>query len=648
MANLMKQDSRFIGWSGDVAKEWVLLSLVGEEAISRPYRWLARFTTANGADPAPWLSKEVACRVGEDAEQRFVHGVVMQVEQQFDRDGKQYYQAVIEPQLVRTRQRSNLRVFQHTSVPDLVVSILKEHGIDKVKLSLSSDYAEQEYFIQYRESDFDFIHRLLESVGISYFFRHSASEHQLVLADHDKAWPASSVPALPFHPVSGVREHAGALSWTVNARVVTSQAEERNEQAYASVAGISVLDANGKQHADKLTQASKVRQQQGELQASAYQGEMSAFWLSAGESFELTEHPTASAAYGIRRMSLSASNNLESANHFHCSVECWPLAQPYRPECVTPVPTLAGIFNATVVGPDSEEIHTDEQGRIKIQFPWDDENTHDDSSSCWVRVSQPWAGSRFGAMFLPRIGSEVLVSFLQGHPDHPIVIGSVYNDSNPLPVALPDEKTQAGFVSRSSLEGEITEGHRLLFDDKKDSEKLIIASQKDLQLSVLNDAETTVGNDARLTIAANRSSEITKGNDVLLLKQGNSEITLEKGDLIHALKKGGYQISLENGDFDLTVSGNQTLKLTDGDQKTTISGGGSQLTADKACVIESTQSITLKVGGSEIAITPKGITLKGASLALQGQAEVKVEGAKVDIKGSAMLTLDGGLVNIAP
>lgn len=603
MSVLMNQDSRFIGWVGDCATEWVLLSLHGEEAISSAYRWNAEFTVAEGVDANTRLGEEVACRIGEAEQQRFVQGVVTQLQHLYNRDGLGYFQGVIEPRLVLTRLRKNLRVFQRTTVPDLVMALLKEHDINDVKLSLSADYAEQEYFIQYRETDFDFISRLLENAGISYFFTHAEDKHELVLADHDKAWNEAKVPSLPFHPQSGTEEHVGVLGWAVNSQLIASNAQDLTDFGHASVARLHHLDANGEKDSERQGQYSKLRQQGNELGSQRFSGEMNAFFLSAGESFELTDHPTVSAKYAINKLSFTATNNMLTTNSYSCTVECWPQSQPFRPACVTPVPSIAGMLTATVVGPDSEEIHTDEFGRIKIQFPWDAENKHDDSSSCWIRVSQPWAGGNFGALFLPRIGSEVLVSFIQGHPDHPLVIGSVYSDENPQPIALPDEKTQSGFVSRSTQDGEVTDGHRLVFDDKKDEEKLIVGSQKDLLLTVLNEAQITIG--------TNRISEITAGNDLLTLKKGN-----------------------------------QTIELNNGDQTTTVKGGGSQLTTDKACVIESKEKIIFKVGNNEMAITTDGITVNGAEITLESKGAMTVKAAEVSIKGSGKVVIDGSQIEL--
>jgi type VI secretion system secreted protein VgrG len=595
----MNQETRFLRWLGDCAQQWILLSLKGEEKLSQPYCWEATFRVAEGAE-LPQAGKKIACEIGIGERKRIVQGVLTWVEQSNARDGVQTFSGRIEPDLVLTKAVRKMRVFQHLSVPDLVVSLLKEHEINDVKLSLSGDYPEKEYLVQYCESDFSFINRLLEAAGITYFFVHHADKNELILADHANAWPGASLKTLPYLPVSGRQQNQGVASWS--ARDSMLPGGERNAHQMDDI----YPEAVAAKICEPVTAVSFSRAQ---LQCEG---------MSCGESFTLEKHPSADAQYAIYALSFQAVNNLDGVADYQCHAEVFPVSQPYKPALTTSIPHLGGVFTATVVGPDSEEIHTDELGRIKIQFPWDEKHPHDDSSSCWMRVSQPWSAGNFGALFLPRVGTEVLVSFVQGHPDHPIITGTVYSERQKPPVTLPDEKNLSGLISRSSLDGDINEGHRLLFDDKKQQEKLIITSQKDLLLTVKNDAD--------ITIAANRTSEITEGNDQLTLKKGDRIITLKGGD-----------------------------------HKTTIAGGGSQLKADKACVIESTEAITLKVGGSEITLKPDGITLKSAKIMLKadtdvavesakvgikGSASVAVEGAKVDVKGSAMVTVDGGLIKL--
>lgn len=199
-----------------------------------------------------------------------------------------------------------------------------------------------------------------------------------------------------------------------------------------------------------------------------FHAEASVWWLSCGDKFLLSGHPSCQGHYLIKSVHMHASSNIDDGQpDFGYTLTVLKDNLSWRPPCLTRKPEIAGILTAIVVGPESEEVHTDEYGRIKIQFPWDRENKHDDGSSCWVRVSQPWAGGRFGAMFLPRVNSEVTVSFVHGNPDYPLVTGSVYNGQNKPPLSLPEEKNHAGFVSRSSLNGNVEEGHQLRFDDKK-------------------------------------------------------------------------------------------------------------------------------------------------------------------------------------
>lgn len=679
MTSLMNQETRFLRWLGDRAQNWILLSLRGEEKLSQPYCWEATFRIEEGTQ-TPLTGQKLAFEIGIAERRRLVHGVLTRVEQKNGHDGVQTFIGRIEPAFVLAKAVRKLRVFQNLSVPDLVISLLKEHEISDVKLSLSGSYPEKEYLIQYRESDFSFINRLLEAAGITYFFVHHKDKHELILADHAKAWPGARLPTLPYLPVTGKRENYGVADWSSSASVegekvdvepiyyeAIPQSSAKNENKTANDESGGVDDESlrmelcqQKGHCSKpevcretrccqlefiipcqqirrcpqpelCRQANRCQLQQ---QASAEDSEevicaaqLRYEGMSCGESFTLEKHPSADGLYAVSALSFTGNSNQESAADYHCHVDVFPAEQSFKPVLSTPVPHIGGVLTATVVGPDSEEIHTDELGRIKIQFPWDEKHPYDDSSSCWMRVSQPWSAGNFGALFLPRVGSEVLVSFVQGHPDHPIITGAVYSDRHKPPLTLPGDKNLSGLVSRSSPDGEINEGHRLVFDDKKQQEKLIIESQKDLLLTVKNDAE--------ITIAANRTCEITEGNDLLTLKQGDSQLVLEKGDSL--------------------------VTLNNGEHKTTISGGGSLLKADKACVIESMEAITLKVGSSEITLKPDGITLKaakvtlkadtsvaidGAQVEMKGSASVAVEGAKVDVKGSAMVTIDGGLIKL--
>lgn len=237
-----------------------------------------------------------------------------------------------------------------------------------------------------------------------------------------------------------------------------------------------------------------------------------------------------------------------------------------------------------------------------------------------MRVAQSWAGGKFGAQFIPRVGSEVLVSFIQGNPDYPLVTGTVYNGQNKPPFDLPAQKTESGFVTRSATKGSVEEGHRLSFDDKKGEELLTIVAQKDLALTVKNDVTST--------IAANRNTELTKGNDLLLLKEGDLSLTLEKGN------------------WQQEISGDVATKIKDGSYSLDVTGGGGDLKTEKALTIESTQSIELKVGDNKIAISTSGITINGTTFKLESSAGTEMKGATMKIEGSGSTEIKGAMVKV--
>lgn len=660
---LSGQENRFIRFVGKFASLLVPLSVEGEEQLSAPYSYTLRFrSTLTSSETARLLGEEFACQIGTGQRSRYVQGVVTRMAEETDDDGVCTWSARLQPRMVLLKLGRNLAVWQNITVPDLVCQLLRRNNIADIDLRLHGSYSPHEYCIQYRESDFDFISRLLEQEGIYYFFCQTKERHTLVLADHPSSHHKAATPELAFRPEAGKGEGDGILGWSSCVSLAASSVQFKAfsiEQASATegecqcenndygARGISFVDAYGLSDREALQSAARLRMEQFEAGTRCADARIQAWWLSCGETFSLTSLPDAAGEYIIQSLAILAVSNLDDDTpDFRCNASVFDTARVWRPGCGTPVPEIPGVLTAIVVGPASEDVHTDKYGRIKIQFPWDSENKSDDSSSCWVRVSQPWSGGRFGAMFLPRIGSEVVVSFLHGNPDYPLVTGTVSNGKNLPLLNLPAEKEQAGFVSRSSLNGTVEEGHQLRFDDKKGEEKLTLVSQKDMDVTVKNNLTTSVASEVKETIGADRSTEITKGNDVLTLHQGNRNLTLEQGDLEASLRTGNMALSLQQGNYSLDIKGNLQESLTGGSHSLSISGGGSTMKADKSCVIESTQSVELKVGSSKISITPAGITLSGTTIKIEGTATAELDGAMVTIKGSGMTQVKGGVVMI--
>ncbi|QNQ55455.1 type VI secretion system Vgr family protein [Serratia liquefaciens] len=669
------QKNRLISFVGDAADKFILREIEGEEVLSSPYCYQLRFhSELSGDKMTGFLGKEMACKIGQEKESRYIHGVLTQIRSTGDGN----YTGTLEPRMALLQLSHNLAVFQNITVPDLVCKLLRKHQVNNIEIRLSGNYQPREYCIQYRESDFNFINRLLEHEGIYYFFKHQMGQHTMVLVDHATGHPTAKTAKLTF----GLPVFNGAeiTEWASHSAVVASsvllkgfsvaqadkvEGESPTRDKLHSIAGLHYVDTHGGEKHDQLSSGARLKMEQMEAEMQQFDARVRAYWLGCGEKFAMDNHPVFNGDYRIKSLRLKAiSNIIDDQCDISCEITTFKDSTVWRPAAKTVIPQVPGILTAVVVGPASEEIHTDRLGRIKIQFPWDSENKHDDGSSCWIRVAQTWAASQSGAVFLPRVGNEVLVSFNNGNPDLPVVIGSVYNGKNIPPLSLPGEKNHSGFVSRSSLNGNVEEGHELRFDDKKGEEKLLITSQKDLILQIKNDVKTEIVHQVTETIGADRATTITKGKDSLTLKQGdrslelgqgNHSVRLKQGDNIVALDQGNYTTTLKQGDLStqlkqgdycIDINGNLNEALTGGDHQLKVSGGGSKVKADKACVIESTQSIELKVGSSKISISPAGITLSGATIKITGSGTAELKGAMVTVQGSGMTQIKGGVTMI--
>ncbi|ANI82676.1 type VI secretion system Vgr family protein [Kosakonia oryzae] len=703
-----EQQHHFIGWNGDLADSLLLVSLRGQESLSSPYQYeLRSLTKLKEADLARWHGEAVSCRIGDGSQslpQRHLHGVVTRIRYAQRTGDEVECIFTLEPTLSLLHMGRMMRIWQNTSVPDLVSTLLKSYGINDVEVQLHGTYPKREYCVQYRESALRFIQRILQEEGIYYFFRHSAAGHTLVLADH----PASHTPIggekLAWHHQGEIITGGTIDSWEASVALLPASVAIQGfnmpqtaaiddlksaRSADKSISSVTFTDITPQGERELITRQAQTVMAAKEANIRHFAATANAHWLSCGEIFTLSGHPSGDKAYNIQRLDLEAVNNFDdNSSACFCQLQAVANDQPWVPAANHPLPEIPGVLTATVVGPASEEIHADEYGRIKIHFPWDKENPNDDTCSCWVQVVQPWSGANFGAQFLPRVGCEVLVSFVQGHPDFPVVIGTVHNGQNKPPFALPAGKNESGFVSRSTPKGSVDEGHRLSFNDKKGEELLTIIAQKDLALTVKNDATST--------IAANRSTELTKGNDLLVLKEGDMSVTLEKGNwqqrvtgnasaevkdgdytlsvtgnattevkdgeyklsvagnTTTEVKDGEYKLSVagntttevKDGNYKLSVAGNNTTELKSGNYMLSVSGGSGGIKTDKALTFESTQGIELKVGSNKISLSPSGITINGTLLTLEAKATAELKGAMATVSGSGMTQVSGGIINI--
>ncbi|TWC40140.1 type VI secretion system secreted protein VgrG [Pseudomonas sp. SJZ079] len=643
-------------------------NLSGEEALNS----LGSLTLSGNSSTALTLDSAVATHLTatlhNDDKQRPLDALCAEIRQLPGDATAERYSLLLRPWLWWLTLASNNRVFQNLATSDIVTSIFDEHGFSDYELKLTASYTPREYCVQYGESDFAFVSRLLEEEGIFWFFTHAEGAHTLVLGDSNDAFPpcpnATTIAYLGQQ--LGERELHGIRSGQICRQAVsgvyratdyefTTPTTALYGQAEAAAGPLSVYehpggytakargDALGKQRVDALRS-----------EESRFIGESDCRWLVPGHSFTLSGHDddAANIEWVVTRVSHEVCHV-----HYRNRFEAIPKSTTYRPPRTTPKPRMH-TQTAIVVGKAGEEIWTDEYGRIKLQFPWDRDGKNDESSSCWVRVVLPWSGKGFGMQFIPRIGQEVIVTFIDGDPDRPLVTGCVYNGDNNLPYELPANQTQSGIKTNSSKGG--GGFNELRFEDKKDSEEVFLQAQKDMTVNVLNDVTSTIGHDETLTVQNARTRTVKEGDETITLEKGKRSVTIQTGsDTLdvkdtRTLKVGGDQTHSTGGNFshkvtgnyELTVDGNLTIKVNG--TLTLQSGGDFTAKSDANLTAQAGTALTNKAG---TALTNQaGTTLDnkaGTTLTNNGGISlINKASADQTVDGGGMLTIKGGLVQV--
>ncbi len=482
--------------------------------------------------PSPDLSPEdllgksvtIVVELANDAK-RYFNGYVTRFATGSHRGRHHGYQATVRPWLWFLTRTSDCRIFQEMSVPDIVKKVFDDHSVASFEFKLFRSYRKWNYCVQYRESDFNFVSRLLEHEGIYWYFEHADGQHKLILVDSQSAHDA-----VPEHDTLPYNEGAASAlpgteyvsNWTFSREVktgktvLTSYDFERpsttlkvDKQTSRShdLADYEMFDFQGDyvQGADG-TQLAEDRMDEMQTRFQTLQGTSNGHSIEVGRLLKLSHHPRddQNAEYLITALTVHAHVNTQesgsSGGGYDCHFSAIPSQQQFRPPRRTPKPFVQGPQTAVVVGPSGEEIFTDKYGRVKVQFHWDRYGTKNDKSSCWVRVSHPWAGKNFGAIHIPRIGQEVVVGFLEGDPDQPLITGRVYNAEQMPPWDLPANATQSGILTRSSKGGGYGNANAIRFEDKAGSEQLWIHAEKNQDIEVENDETHWVGHDRTKTI----------------------------------------------------------------------------------------------------------------------------------------------------
>jgi type VI secretion system secreted protein VgrG len=511
---------------------------------------------------------------------RIFNGVLVETQWVGSTEDLFIYRLVLRPWLWLLSRTSDCRIWHNKTALDIIKEVFRDRGFTDYRDATTSGFPTLEYCVQYRETDLNFICRLLEKHGVYFFFEHSDSRHMLVLADAKSSHkPVPGHEATPFFPGRQERRDVENFShWTSERRFRSGKYElkdydfkqpGKNLKADKSVAAkyskgqMEIFDYPGLyvERSDGETFA-KVRLDADQAHDRRRYAAGNAISLFPGGLTKLERHATDSE--NIEYLVLRASHSFVAQDYrsggaggddYSGSYELLDSSIPYRSPLVTPKSVIHGPQTARVVGKDGEEVDVDEYGRILVLFHWDRKQ----KQSCRVRVAQVWAGNKWGGQFIPRIGMEAVVEFLEGDPDRPLVVGTVYNGDNKHPYALPDNKTQSGLKSDSSL------GHsgynELMFEDKKDSEMIRMQAQKDHKVKVLNTETWEIGSKFQGGKGMSRTTTLVKGGDQVTIQSGDQAIELQAGDQSVKIQAGNQTITIS---AKLTTSADQGIKLTCG------------------------------------------------------------------------------------
>lgn len=606
-------------------------------------------------EPKELLGQKMTVAVQQaDGAERFFNGICVQFTQGNRNESFSKYRAELVPQFWLLTQNSQSRIFQNISVPEILKKVLK--GLE-VTYEIQGNFEPRNYCVQYRESDFNFASRLMEEEGIYYYFEHTAESHKMIIANtpgsHRECPTKAQIPFVADISVDQEEWSGSIRSWQAanNLRAGKFTLRDHNFELpdknfeteklscfniggnhqleiYDYPGGFAKrfdgIDAGGGERPGDLQKISQdgertvgIRQQEIDVAYKSSPGTSDCCALTAGYRFQLTNHPNPAdnrnhVLVSVRSEAVQSPGYISDDINSHpymVSFSSIPQGEgqaPFRPLRRATKPVVYGSQTATVVGPAGEEIFTDKYGRVKVQFRWDREGQLNDGASCWIRVVQTWAGKKWGTMFIPRIGMEVVIDFLEGDPDQPIITGCVYNADAMPPYTLPDEKTKSTMKTNSSKGG--GGFNELRFEDKKGSEQIFIHAEKNQDIRVKNDCMELIQHDRHLIVDNDQFEKVKKDKHLQVTGDHNEKI--------------GGSMSIKIGsDLQEKVGSNYAVDA----------GSGVHIKGGNTVVVEAGTSLTLKVGGNFININSGGIFIKGTMVMINsGGAAVPGAGCNPD------------------
>ena len=569
---------------------------------------------------------------------RYFNGIVASFSQGGTEEGQASYRMKVVPWLWFLTRASDCRIFQEMTAIEIIKLVFRDHGVTDFRESVTAEYRTWEYSVQYRETAFDFVSRLMEQEGIYYYFEHEDGMHTMVLIDeaasHEPFTDYEKIEFRPFdrvladseliHEFSVTREiQSGAFAQTdfdftkpgtnLESKSVANRDHDLAEFELFDYPGEYVESAEGDRY-------SSVRLDEHQGRHEIARGTGDTRGIATGRTFELLDHPIESMnlSYLVISVVISAEADTYGStggqsgtgeSSMRTAFAVIPATQQFRSKRLTPQPYVRGPQTAIVVGPSGEEIHTDEHGRVKVMFHWDREAAADETCSCWIRVSQELAGKGWGSMQIPRIGHEVIVSFLEGDPDRPLITGRVYNGDNTPPYEPKTFGTVLTWKTNSSKGG--GGFNELRFEDKADEEQVFLHAQKNIDIRVLNDRFETVINDRHLVVENDKYEHVMNERHVKIDADGFETFLADRH-----LKVMGQQATDIGGAYSLAVAEDSVL-TTGGDH--TIEVTGKLHIKASMIVLEGSTGISLKSGGSETVLDSSGVSLKGSAIVADGQ-----------------------------
>lgn len=656
----------------------ILDQLYGYERVNEPYCFTLNMHSQQlGLNFDDIIGSNFTVEFEYGHSKRYFGGIVGEIEQlqsvENDTGLQAHYQLKIYPHLWLLKFGCDHQIFQNKTTIEIIKSVLQEQGVTQIEdKTTSCGHDEREYCVQYRETYYDFVCRLMEEEGIFYYFEHTKNGEKMILHDDSSALKAAESSSLrQMNSASGEPLYNEIVNMSVAQQVVSKRFatadynfKTASTKLYNKVTGEG---AGGQVYrypgiyldSGEGDDVASHRVQELEWFKKTVKGTSTAPKFAPMYTFSVTNHPRPDAndAYVLYEIiHMLDMTSTEEHYIYKNDFKAFPSTVTFRSPIITPKPIIPSTQTAKVTGKSGEEIWCDEYGRIKVKFHWDQSGNDDEKSSCWIRVAQLWAGSNWGGLWTPRVGMEVVVTFLEGNPDRPLITGCVYN-SDHMPPYAKDEPTKSTIKSNSTKEGG-TMNNEFRFEDKKGSEEIFIHAQKDMNTVIednrtlkINDGDDTsdiMAGDRTVTLhAEKRDKRDQRGNDTLILTKGSRTVKLnaegdDQGDHLLELTKGDNTVHLKKGDFFITLDkGNQTIELKEGNQTIDIKGTRTTTIKD-ADELTNKDNFTQKVSGDYSLKVSGSLTIKvTGALKIQGDDDVTIKsGGTLSLKAAQDIKLN--------